>query len=620
MNLISLGKLKHQIIFIILALPIISCSSGNNGGNNKSLAMTASSVNIKTIQLDWSAYDGATKYKLFVNPDGVSGFSLIEDNIVGTSTQVELPVHLTDWVNASYILEAHDATSKLATSASVSISSFMISSIGYIKSSNSEYQDAFGYSVSLSSDGNTMAVGAFLEDSNATGISTDGTGEGNNSALDAGAVYVFSRTGSAWSQQAYLKASNSAMGDHFGYSVSLSSDGNTLAVGAFYEDSNATGISTDGSGESDNSAAESGAVYMFTRSGTSWSQLAYIKASNTDIGDQFGYKVRLSSDGNTLAVAARKEDSNATGISTDGTGEANNSALESGAVYIFSRSGSLWSQQAYIKASNCEASDEFGSSLSLSSDGNTLAVASIFDDSNANGISTDGTGEANNSALSSGAVFVFSRSGATWTQQAFIKASNTEQGDIFGYSVSLSANGDTLAVGTINEDSNATSISTDGTGEANNSVSDSGAVYIFSRSGTVWTQQAYVKASNTGMFDNFGREVFLSADGNTLAAASLFEDSSATGVSSTGTGESDNSVSSSGAIYMFKRVGSTWSQQTYVKSSNTGHEDSFGISISLSSDGESMVVGAYNEDSNATGIGGDQTNDAAGKSGAVYLY
>ena len=142
-------------------------------------------------------------------------------------------------------------------------------------------------------------------------------------------------------------------------------------------------------------------------------------------------------------------------------------------------------------------------------------------------------------------------------------------------------------------------------------------MYVFTRSGTTWTQQAYVKASNTGVTDHFGPSVYLSSDGNTLAVGAADEDSSATGIGGT---ESDNTATDSGAVYVFTRSGTTWTQQAYVKASNSAGGDGFGGSVSLSSDGNTLAVGSWLEDSSATGSGGDQTNNAVSASGAVYLY
>ena len=384
------------------------------------------------------------------------------------------------------------------------------------------------------------------------------------------------------------------MTDLFGYSVSLSGD--TLAVGAVGEASNTTGVN---GSQSDNSASWSGAVYIFTRSGTTWSQQAYLKASNTGAGDRFGHSVSLS--GDTLAVGAPNEDSIGTGVN----GDQSDSTLTimSGAVYVFTRSGTTWSQQAYLKASNTGAGDSFGDSVSLL--GDTLAVGAGGENSNATGMNGN---QSDYSASESGAVYVFTRSGTTWSQQAYLKASNTGAGDGFGDSVSLS--GDTLAVGARYEDSSATGVNGS---QSDDSARDSGAVYVFTRNGTTWSQQAYLKASNTERGDSFGYSVSLSGD--TLAVGARGEASSATGVN--GSQSYNSRTIESGAVYVFTRSGTTWSQQAYLKASNTGRDDRFGFSVSLS--GSRLAIGADREDSSATGINGDQKDDGATESGAVYV-
>jgi hypothetical protein len=142
-------------------------------------------------------------------------------------------------------------------------------------------------------------------------------------------VYVFARTNNAWSQQAYVKASNTGFGDHFGWKVALSGDGNTLAVGAYWEDSAATGVGGD---QANNTATDSGAVYVFRRTNDAWSQRGYVKASNTGAIDNFGAGIALSTDGSTLAVVGQSEDSAAVGIGGD---QANNAASNAGAVYLY---------------------------------------------------------------------------------------------------------------------------------------------------------------------------------------------------------------------------------------------------------------------------------------------
>lgn len=473
----------------------------------------------------------------------------------------------------------------------------------YIKSFNTGTADRFG-TVALSGDGNTMVVGAYGEASSATGVNGN---MADDTANASGAAYVYVRdpgTG-LWSEQAYLKASNAKASDFFGMSLSISADGNTLAVGAHWEDSNATGVN----GSQNNSAAAmSGAVYVFVRSGTLWSQQAYVKASNTETGDLFGSAVALSGDGSTLAVGAPREDSSTTGA---GGNQSDNSAGDGGAVYIFTRNTTSWSQQAYLKSSNTGTNDKFGSSLALSTDGNTLAVGAPFEDSSATGI---GGNQADNSAADSGAVYVFTRSSGTWSQQAYVKASNTGAGDQFGTSVSLSGDGSTLAVGAFGEASNATGVNGVGT---DNSAAGSGAAYVFVRTSGVWSQQAYLKSSNTGTGDNFGSAISLSGDGNTLAVGAKSEDSNATGI---GGDQTNNSAADSGAAYVFKRSAGVWSQQSYVKAFNTESGDTFGEFVSLSSDGAMLACSSTIEGSNASGVGGNQTDNSFPNSGAVYVY
>ena len=376
----------------------------------------------------------------------------------------------------------------------------------YIKASNPEANDRFGSSVAIS--GNTMVVGVPGEDSNATGVNGDQT---NNLAPDSGAVYVFIRTGNTWSQQAYIKASNTGTGDWFGQSVAISGD--TLVVGATSEDSNATGV---GGNQTDDSASVAGAAYVFTRSGTTWSQQAYLKASNTGAGDAFGNTVAIS--GDTLVVGSYDEDSNATGINGS---QSDNSASNAGAAYVFSRTGTTWSQQAYIKASNTNANDFFGSAVAISND--TLVVTAPYEDSAATGINGN---QADNSGSESGAAYVFTRTGTTWSQQAYLKASNTGDADQFGYSVSIS--GDAIVVGAIYQGDN------------------SGAAYLFTRTGTDWNPQAYLKASNAEQADFLGQSVAVS--GNTLVIGAYGEDSNAIGINGN---QADNSTSSAGAVYIF---------------------------------------------------------------------
>jgi hypothetical protein len=516
----------------------------------------------------------------------------------------------------------------------------------YIKASNAEAYDHFacgganqghsGNSVALSGDGSTMIVGAPYESGGATGVNGN---QDDNSAYASGAVYVFVRQGASWVQQAYLKASNTGQSDHFGASVAVSRDGNTVAVTAHWEASAATGINGN---QKDKSIRQAGAVYVFTRTGTTWAQQAYVKASNTgrpgegDLpgdGDQFGYSVALSGDGNTMAVGAIAEDSAAQRIDGD---QQDDSQQTAGAVYVYARTGTTWTQQAYVKGSHVETGDMLGFAVALDFSGSTL-VASAFDErGSGRGINVPHDNRANGS----GALYVFSRRGGAWTQDAYIKGSKTEATDQLGYSVAISDDGNTIASGAGDEDCLTPGINPAGCdndspplGTANIWV---GAAYVFVRTGAginaAWSEQAFIKANNARPYNSFGVKLALSGDGNTLAVASYVEDSGGRGIRPPTPQpflivdhldpwrEHQGEALESGAVYFYTRTGTTWTQRGYVKGSNTDAGDEFGSAVALNGDGRILAIGAHNEDGNGRGLNGNPNDNSADDSGAVYVF
>jgi hypothetical protein len=320
-------------------------------------------------------------------------------------------------------------------------------------------------------------------------------------------------------QAAKLTASDAQAGDNFGWSVSVYGD--TLVVGAWRENS------------------KTGAAYVFTRSGTTWSQQAKLTASDAQADDEFGQSVSVY--GDTLVVGAWGEDS-----------KGNNA----GAVYVYTRSGTTWTQQAKLTASDAQANDRFGHSVSVY--GDTLVVGARFEDSGG----TD-----------AGAAYVYVRSGTTWSQQAKLQSSDIQAGDNFGFSVSLY--GDTLVAGAFAEDSGGT---------------DAGAAYVFTRSGTTWTQQAKLTASDAQASDNFGSTV--SVYGDTVAVGANLEDSAAT---------------NAGAAYVYVRSGTTWTQQAKLTASDGQTPDEVGRWVSLY--GDTLVAGAYRE-----------SNSGGSSAGSAYYF
>ena len=563
-------------------------------------------VAMRRLDFSWPSVAGATSYELWGSESGAAPALIGTFPASQTTTSLDVVVHRFPWATARYHLLACRATCTL--SSDVTTAGTSPQAIGYFKASNTGIYDDFGMAVALSADGTVMAVGAPTERSAATGVNGN---QADDSAYEAGAVYVFIRSGSTWVQQAYIKASNTEAGDQFGASLDLSDDGNMLAVGAPWEDSSATGVNGNAA---DNSSLQSGAAYVFVRVGSTWIQQAYFKASNTapttTIGGFFGNAVALSGDASTLAVASRSEASNATGINGN---QADTSMPASGAVYVFRRSGSNWSQQAYIKASNTDELDSFGESLGISGNGNTLVVGAPIERSGAVGINGN---QNDNSAGLVGAVYVFVRASGVWAQQSYIKPSNTyingnQMG--FGRSVGLSADGNTLAVGAPAESSSATLVGGD---QFDTGMFTAGAAYLFARAGNQWSQSAYVKASNTEAGDFFGHILALSGDGSSLVVGSVPESSPARGIGGT---QGNNLAPSSGAAYLYVDSGSGWQFGSYIKASNTYQFQEFATSIALSADGQLLAIGARREQSNATGIGGNQ-NDQSIPSGAVYLY
>ena len=587
-----------NLLWTIPLLAIVLCISAckDNGSDHNPLPATLQlelqQVNI--FHFTWVDISGETEYRLLEDPDSLSGYGVIA-TIAANSTSYDLYVSLPDHINSSYLLQAL-RNGFYESMGEVTVTGSLAEAVGYFKASNTGIYDGFGASVALSGDGLTLAVGAPYESSGATGPKHPGdpdyiSSQQDDSADSSGAVYVFTRSGIGWIQQAYLKAWNAEAYDEFGGAIAISYDGNTLAAGIAYEDSGSI------DDENDNSMPDSGAVYIFTRSGNTWYQDPedYIKASNPGEGDLFGESLSLSSDGDTLAVAAPLEDS-------DGN-PGNDSMTDSGAVYVFARNAGLWYQQDYLKPPVIDSDDQFGYSLALSDGGNVLTVGTPFDDS-------AGTNPADNSAPDSGAVVVFTRTGFTWSTQAFIKASNAEEYDYFGVSVALSGDGNTLAAGAVGEDGN-------GLSQSNNSISDSGAAYVFNGSVGSWTQTDYIKAPNAGTGDEFGSVVSLSGDGLSLVVGTFLEDSSAVGIDGN---SSDNSAADSGAVYLFFQFTDVFFPYSYIKASNTEEFDAFGFSADLSWDGLTLAVGALDEDSSATGIGGNASDNSSPLSGAVYFY
>lgn len=384
--------------------------------------------------------------------------------------------------------------------------------------------DWFGRAVAMSGDGTRLVIGAIRE-SDATGSSTN----------QNGAAYVFVRSGTQWVMERKLLASDKANLDWFGYSLAMNSDGSRIAVGAMYHGT-ATPTAT----------TENGAVYVFSRAGTTWSEETQLLASDRADRDHFGHSVAMSADGTRIAVGAYDED-DATGTAT----------TNNGAVYVYSWTGASWTEERKIVAADKGSDENFGGALSFDATASRLAIAAE-DDSDI--------------APRTGSVYVYSRNLTTWTFEQELHALDAEGFDQFGESVSLDAAGTRLAVGARNwELPVATS-------------DEQGAAYVFLRTGTTWTQEQRVVAIDRANGDGLGYSIALSADGTRMLVGALDEDDNLQGLT-------DN-----GAVYVFERSGTLWSQRQKLYPAERGSMDYFGYAIGMNDAGTRWLIGSLAHD------------------------
>lgn len=406
--------------------------------------------------------------------------------------------------------------------------------------------DAFGTSVAI--HGNTIVVGAFRDE-----------GDDNGSSVrDSGAAYIFTFDGSNWNEQAKLIPAQPELNDFFGYSVAI--DGNTAVIGAYGED---------------DVAYDAGAAYIYTFDGSNWNEQTKLTASDGQASDLFSWSVDI--DGNNILVGAYADD---------------DQGYNSGSAYIYNFDGSNWSEQAKLIGGDVNASDLFGGSVDI--EGNTAVISAYRGDNIVNG----------NYYTYSGAAYVFTFDGSSWSEQSKLISSDPAYADYFGYSIALSGN--TVLAGVPYDDDAGTSsgstyvyayndsnwteqtkllpIPDEATSEEfgydvdidgdvaivgayrdDNFVRDAGAAYIYKFNGTEWILQAKLFASDRASNDNFGKNVAI--DGNTAIVSS----------------RSSGSIGGyAGAVYVFTFDGTNWNETAKLVGSDTEAGDGFGSAIDIS--------------------------------------
>ncbi len=342
-----------------------------------------------------------------------------------------------------------------------------INEMQILTASDKAASDYFGFSVALSADGSRLAVGAYQK--TVTGTTA------------AGQVYIYTRSGSTWILETTIAASDKAVSDGFGSSVSFNAAGDRLAIGAQLKDP--SGVSN------------AGKVYTYTRSGSVWSPETTITAPSLYANGYFGSSVSFDSEASRLVIGEYGK--NAGG------------AAFSGQIYIYTRAGSVYTLESQLSASDFAANDSYGVSVALDGSGSRLAVGAYGKD---------------DTYTDTGKVYIYTRSGTAWTLEVTITASDKIAGDQFGTSVCFNTDATILAIGAFNKDVSG--------------LTDSGKVYIYTRSGSAWTLEAEISASDKATTDWFGYGVSLSADGSLLAIGAPSRIS--------------NGITDSGAVYIFQ--------------------------------------------------------------------
>lgn len=373
-----------------------------------------------------------------------------------------------------------------------------------LRASSAAANDRFGTAVGV--NGSTIVVGAPFA---------------SQFGQFTGTAVVYTGSGAVWDEQATLLADDAAVGDRTGWTVDV--EGDTIIAGSY--GNNAAGV-------------DSGAAYVFIRTGTTWSQQAKLVPSDGATFDGIGYSVAI--DGDTAVVASVSDDD-------DGT--------DSGSAYVFTRSAGAWTEQAKLVASDAAAGDNFGFWLDI--DGDTVIVGA--------------PGADIASAGNAGAAYVFTRTGSSWSEQTKLTAPDATANDQFGHGVTI--DGDTVGVGVPFDDD--TGI-------------DGGSAFVYARTGSVWSQQAKLLGADTAAGDRFGSAV--ATNGSVLVVGAP-RDGIAGNVS--------------GSAYVFARADTLWSESTKLVPADNQTGDQFGISVAISGD---VIVGAHNDD------------DDGNNSGSAYVF
>lgn len=377
----------------------------------------------------------------------------------------------------------------------------------------------FGSAVALSGDGNYIVVGSYLAGS-----------------TDEGAVYVYYNNNGTWEEQTKLVASNAVAGDWFGCAVDITKTGDRIIVGA--QHANALPYNQD----------NSGAAYIFQRTGTTWTEEVYISGGDGGSNDYFGSSVAINDDGTAIFIGAYGDD------------DSNSSSV--GFIHTYTRNGLSWS--------NLNWKNDDTELPTTASEGNAYHGWSVACNGDGTRCIEGGPGDNNQGKTNSGVVTIHHRASisAAWTKDIWLEPPYPSNDGQFGWSVAMDATGERVVIGAM--------------GENPTGIVNAGAAYVYKRTGTVWALETQLTASDKSAGDNFGYSVSINAAGDKVTIGSLKTDIP--------------TKTDAGAAYVFERSGTSWIQLSKLTAGDAITGDNLGSAISVNDIGDAVVVGSMNND------------------------
>ncbi len=573
------------IVISVVAVVLSSCGGARSGVTTTesppTIPVTLSvEYDISEIKFNWNDDNISTTYQLLSSPNFGNEFTLLKNGLTATTTSLKIPVHLHNWGTQQYKIRSCNSAACIDSN-SVNIRNQSKNAIGFVKSLNNDAGDAFGYAVTLSGDGNTMAVSAPREDS------IDATNLDDGSAVDSGAVYIYSKRNDQWQFKTYLKAATIIAGSEFGSSLALNDDGTVLVVGEWLGNG---GISN------------SGAAYIFalSKNNDKWQQIKKIIPLTPKTNAYFGFTTAISGDGNTIVVGA--------------PGNSGDAAVSQGYIYVLRKENLQWPNSGVqITASDSADFHYFGNSVDINFDGTRLV-----------------TGKSQRAATN---FYIFDY---TLTASATIKswvetkvpAAIINEDFIMGFgAVSMDNSGDVIVVGQIGAQVHVYKNELDLLTKTK--VWNNKFTYLSQSRGGLLTPGELFSGTlippsvGTGIIA-VRSSIAISGDGKSFIVGASTENTNKNGVfSSFSLADGLNDVRSGGSYLFQESASNQWTAKRFIKSANVSLDDFFAASVSISNDAKTLVIGAFGESSDGSGImtiSPAFNNELNKDSGAAYVY